>query len=112
MTPTTPDLNFRYSEHSRAARECGKRLLELTRPYDDLVVERGLGPFPLAVLALVARARHLLRSANAAADRGDPLGAAILTRSLTESVLLLGWLNKDPEVGAAVWMLDDIRLTL
>lgn len=106
------DLNFRYSEHSRAARECGQRLLEMTRAYDDLVVERGLGVFTFAVLALVARSRHLLRGAYTAADRGDPLAAAILSRGLTESVLLLGWLNKDPEVGEAVWMLDDIRTTL
>jgi hypothetical protein len=109
---STLDLNFRYSEHSRASRECGKRLLELTPSYDDLVVERRLGVFTLAVLALVARARHLLQGAYAAADRGDPLAAAILTRGLTESVLLLAWLNKDPELGEAVWMLDDIRTTL
>lgn len=109
---STFDLNFRYSEHRRPARECGKRLLELTRTFDGLVVEHGLGVFALAVLALLARSRHLLRAAYAAADRGDALGAAILTRALTESVLLLAWLNKDPELGEAVWMLDDIRTTL
>lgn len=109
---STFGLNFRYSEHSRDARECGIRLLELTSPYDNLVVERGLGVFTLAVLGLVARGRHLLRSAYIAADHGDALGAAILTRGITESVLLLAWLNKDPEVGEAVWMLDDIRTTL
>src|SRR5262249_23048835 len=100
------------SDQSRAARECGSRLLDLTSSYGNLVVTRGLGAFALAVLALVARARHLLRSAYRAADRGDPLGAAILTRALTESVLLLAWLNKDREIGESVWMLDDIRQAL
>jgi Family of unknown function (DUF5677) len=109
---STSELNFRYSKYSRDARRIGNRLLYLTRAYEGVVLEPDQGVFMLAVAALVARARHLLRSIYVAADRGDALAAAILTRALTESVLLLAWLNKDPEVGELVWMLDDIRTGL
>lgn len=58
-------INFRYSPISRMAREASEPLLELTRGYENLVVPRGLGVAPLAVLGIVARAR-------APAGRGAP----------------------------------------
>jgi hypothetical protein len=103
---------YRYSAASTGGRRCGLDLLELTRGYEQLVVRRGLGPTTLAVLALVARARHLLRQAYALADAGDPTSAAILMRGITESVLTLAWLNKDSELAGLVWMLDEIRSRL
>src|SRR5438034_6412392 len=102
----------RYSDASVAARRLGVDLLALTRGYEELVVPRGLGSTPLAVLAVVARARHLLRRAYELADAGDATSAAILMRGITESVLTLAWLNKDPELGGIVWMLDEIRTRL
>lgn len=102
----------RYTDASDEARSCGLDLLELTRGYENLVVPRGLGPTPLAVLALVARARHLLRQAYLLADAGDSMSASILMRGITESVLTLAWLNKDPELASLVWMLDEIRTRL
>jgi Family of unknown function (DUF5677) len=103
---------FRYSEASVDARRIVVDLLELTRGYEELVVPRGLGPTPVAVLAVVARARHLLRRAHELADAGDSTSTAILMRGITESVLTLAWLNKDPELGGIVWMLDEIRSRL
>jgi Family of unknown function (DUF5677) len=61
------------------------------------------------VLALVARARHLLKRAYELADSGDATAAAILMRGITESVFTLAWLNEDPELAEIVWMLDEIR---
>lgn len=103
---------YRYSAASTGGRRCGLDLLELTRGYEQLVVPRGRGATTLAVLALVARARHLLRQAYALADAGDPTSAAILMRGITESVLTLAWLNKDSELAGLVWMLDEIRSRL
>lgn len=105
-------LNFRYSEVSRAARAVGERYLEVTRGYEDLVVPRGLGVMPLAVLGMVARARQLLRAAYGVADTGDALAADVLLRTVTESVLTLAWLDHDPELGALVWTLDEVRTRL
>jgi hypothetical protein len=105
-------LNFRYSAISREAREAGERLLELTRGYENLVVPRGLGVAPLAVLGIVARARALLRVAERLADSGDAAAAALPVRAITESVLTLGWFDKDPELAEAVWMLDELRTRL
>lgn len=100
---------FRYSAASAGGRQAGLDLLELTRGYEGLVVEAGLGITNLAVLGLVARARHLLRRAYDLADAGDATSAAILMRGITESVFTLAWLNKDPELAEIVWMLDEIR---
>src|SRR5258705_11920435 len=61
-----------------------------------LVVEAGLGITNLAVLGLVARARHLLRRAYDLADAGDATSAAILMRGITESVFTLAWLKRIP----------------
>jgi hypothetical protein len=105
-------INFRYSEISRDARAAGDRLLFLTRGYEDLVVPRGIGVTRLAVLGMVARARNLLRSTYSVADTGDALAAAVLVRTLTESVLTLGWLDHDPELGELIWTLDEIRTRL
>ncbi|MFL5961673.1 MAG: DUF5677 domain-containing protein [Gaiellaceae bacterium] len=73
---------------------------------------RGLGPTDTAVLAVVARARRLLKRAIAVADAGDDLSAAILMRGITESVFTLAWVNKDPELAGIVWILDEIRTRL
>lgn len=103
---------FRYSGASIDARRVGFDLLELTRGYEGLVVPRGLGPTPVAALAVVARARHLLRRAYELADADDAMSTAILMRGITESVLTLAWLNKDPHLGGFIWMLDEIRTRL
>src|SRR5688572_16842220 len=103
---------FRYSSASVSGRRCGRELLELTRGYENLIVPRGLGPTELAVLALVARARHLLKRAYDLGDAGDATSASILMRGITESVFTLAWLNKDSELGGIVWMLDEIRTRL
>jgi Family of unknown function (DUF5677) len=100
---------FRYSAASAGGRQAGLDLLELTRGYEGLVVEAGLGVTNLAVLGLVARARHLLKRAYELADAGDATSAAILLRGITESVFTLAWLNEDPELAEIVWMLDEIR---
>jgi Family of unknown function (DUF5677) len=105
-------LSFRYSLTSREARAAGERLLELTRAYDNLVVPAGLGVTPLAVLGLVGRARYLLRVAYRLADTGDVAAAALPIRAITESVLTLGWFNRDPELAESVWMLDELRTRL
>jgi hypothetical protein len=105
-------INFRYSAISRDARAVGVRLLELTRPYENLVVPAGLGVTKLAVLTLVARARNLLRVTHYLADTGDGSAAALSVRAITESVLTLGWFNRDPELAEAVWMLDELRSRL
>jgi Family of unknown function (DUF5677) len=104
--------NFRYSSASADGRRHGLKLLELTRGYENLRVPRELGVTDMAVLALVARARHLLRRAYDVADRGDAMAAAILMRGITESVFTLAWLNVDPELAGIVWMLDEIRTRL
>jgi hypothetical protein len=104
--------NFRYSSASADGRRHGLKLLELTRGYENLRVPRELGVTDTAVLALVARARHLLRRAYDVADRGDAMAAAILMRGITESVFTLAWLNVDPELAGIVWMLDEIRTRL
>jgi len=103
---------FRYSAASVDARRLGLELLEATRGYENLVVPRGIGPTDTAVLAVVARARHLLQRAIAVADASDDFGAALLMRGITESVLTLAWVNKDPELAGIVWMLDEIRTRL
>jgi hypothetical protein len=103
---------FRHSAASRDARQIGLDLLDLTRGYEDLIVPPGLGVTNLAVLASIARARHLLRRAYDVADIGDATSAAILVRAVTESVFTVGWLNSDPELGEMVWMLDEIRSRL
>lgn len=105
-------LNFRYSEISRDARAASERMLELTRGYENLVVPRGLGVASLAVFGIVARARNLLRVANRLADSGDAAAAALPVRAITESVLTLGWFDKDPELAELVWMLDELRTRL
>jgi hypothetical protein len=64
------------------------------------------------VLALVARARHLLKRAYELADAGDATTAAMAMRGITESVMTLAWLNEDPELAGMVWMLDEIRSRL
>lgn len=94
--------NFRHSPASRGGRQVGRDLLTLTQGYEELVVPQGLGATTLAVLALVARARHLLKRAYDLADIGDAMGAAILMRSITESIFTLAWLNRDPELGGIV----------
>src|SRR4051794_29227236 len=101
-----------YSPASAEARRLGLELLDLTSGYEELVVERGLGVTNLAVLASVARGRHLLRRCYDLADAGDAMAAAILMRGITESVFTLAWLNKDPEIGGIVWALDEIRTRL
>lgn len=103
---------FNYSIASADGRQCGLDLLELTRGYEELDVPHGLGTTNLAVLALVARARHLLTRAYDVADGGDATSAAILMRGITESVFTLAWLNRDPELAGIVWMLDEIRSRL
>jgi hypothetical protein len=103
---------FRHSPVSADARQVGLDLLELTRGYEQLKVRPGLGVTSLAVLALVARARHLLRRAYGLADLGDAMSAAILLRGITESAFTLAWLNEDPELSEIVWMLDEIRSRL
>jgi Family of unknown function (DUF5677) len=103
---------FGYSTASANGRRLGRELLDVTRGYENLVVPRGLGPTDTATLALVARARHLLQRAYEVADAGDDLAAAILMRSITESVFTLAWVNKDPELAGIVWMLDEIRTRL
>jgi hypothetical protein len=103
---------FRYSATSARGRKVGLELLDLTRGYEGLVVEAGGGITGLAVLSLVARARHLLKRAYGLADVGDATTAAILTRSITESIFTLAWLNEDPELAEIVWMLDEIRSRL
>lgn len=105
-------LSFRYSSISRESRECGQRLLDSTRSYEDALVPSGLGAGRLGVLALLARGRHLLRTAYQTADGGSAMEAAIILRALNESVLTLGWFNKDPELAEFVWMLDEIRTRL
>jgi hypothetical protein len=105
-------LNFRYSPISRDACAAGERLLELTRGYENLVVPHGLGVATLAILGLVARARSLLRVAYRLGDTGDAAAAALPIRAITESVLTLGWFDRDPEVAEAVWMLDELRTRL
>lgn len=104
--------NFRYTAISRDARAVGERLLDLTRGYENLVVEPGRGVTTLAVLGMVARARNLLRIAHRLADTGDAAAAALPIRAITESVLTLGWFDRDPGLAEAVWMLDEIRTRL
>lgn len=103
---------FRYSAASADGRRLGLALLDVTRGYENLVVPRGLGPTDTATLALVARARHLMRRAFDVADVGDDLAPAVLMRSITESVFTLAWVNTDPELGGIVWILDEIRTRL
>jgi coenzyme F420-reducing hydrogenase alpha subunit len=67
---------------------------------------------PLAVLGLIARARHLLKKVHTTADVGDVLGSALASRAINESVMTLGWFSKDPELAELVWMLDEIRSRL
>lgn len=105
-------INFRYSPISREARAAGVRFLDLTSGYECLVVPRGVGVTTLAVLGMVARARNLLRVTHNVADTGDAATTAILVRTLTESVLTLGWFDRDPELAELVWMLDEIRTRL
>jgi hypothetical protein len=105
-------INLRYSDISHDARAAGERLLALTRGYENLIVPRGLGVAPLAVLGIVARARRLLRVAHTLADTGDAGAAALPIRAITESVLTLGWFDKDPELAELVWMLDELRTRL
>ena len=105
-------MNARYTPHSRESRAVGVRLLNLTSGYDDLLVPRGLGVAALGALGLVARGRSLLRIVHLIADTGDAASASLAVRALTESVLTLAWLNKDPELAEAVWMLDSIRTSL
>lgn len=105
-------INFRYSTISRDARAAAVRLLELTRGYENLVVPPGLGVANLAVLTLVARARNLLRVTHYLADTGDAAAAALPVRAITESVLTLGWFDRDPELAETVWMLDELRTRL
>jgi hypothetical protein len=93
---------FRYSAASADGRRLGLELLKVTRGYQNLVVPRGLGPTDTATLALVARARRLLQRAYEVADAGDNFDAAILMRSITESLLTLAWVNKDPELAGIV----------
>ena len=105
-------MNTHYSAQSRRAKECGVELLALTQGIEDLPVPAGLGVRPLAVLGLIARARHLLKTVHTTADVGDVLGSALASRAINESVLTLGWLSTDPEMAELVWMLDEIRSRL
>jgi hypothetical protein len=105
-------LGYRYTASSKHARECGLRLLRLTRGYENLLVPAGIGIHQLGVLALVARARHLLKIGYEVADLGASMEAAIIVRALNESLLTLAWLDADPELGELVWMLDEIRSRL
>jgi hypothetical protein len=72
---------FRYSAASASGRQAGLDLLEATRGYEGIVVEPGLGVTNLAVLGLVARARHLLKRAYELAAAGGATSAAILMRA-------------------------------
>jgi len=103
---------FNYSSASADGRQCGLDLLELTLGYEELDVPQGIGATRLAALAVVARARHLLRRAYEVADSGDATSAAVLLRGITESVFTLAWLNRDTELAGIVWMLDEIRSRL
>lgn len=103
---------FCYTPISADACAVGERLLELSHGYENLVVEPGRGVRTLAVLGIVARARNLLRVANLLAGTGDAAMAALPIRAITESVLTLGWFDRDTELAEAVWMLDEIRSRL
>lgn len=54
------------------------------------------------MLGVVARARNLLRVVHRLADSGDAAAAALPVRAITESVLTLGWFDRDPELAEAV----------
>jgi hypothetical protein len=102
----------RYTATSDEARALGLELLRLSAIYDGPTLPHGYGAERMAVVAAVVRARRLMISATALADRGDALEAALLTRSILEIAFTLGWLKKDPELGVLIWMLDEERSTL
>lgn len=87
-------------------------LLELTRGYENLAIQPGIGVTKMGVIALVARSRYLFQRICDSADSGDSLVTAILIRTLVETVVTIAWINKDPELASSVWLVDDIRTRL
>jgi hypothetical protein len=65
----------RYTGTSDEARALGRELLRVSAIYDGPTLPHGYGAERMAVVAAVVRARRLMVSANALADRGDALEA-------------------------------------
>jgi len=91
------------------SRACGVSLLGISAILDGGAdVDKGVDPTGLALLALGARGRRLLRSAYRLLDVGERSEAAILFRVLQEYLITSRWLLLDDE-HMNVWALDDQR---
>jgi hypothetical protein len=76
------------------------------------VLPRDYGAERMAIVATIARARRLTRSAHQLADEGNGLEAMVLLRAVLETTFALGWLKTDSQLAFLIWMLDDLRSTL
>lgn len=94
------------------ARACGLRLLEASRAYEDVTFEAEAGALAM-VVALVGRARRMLRAAYRLADAGEELEAASIRRPMVEYMLRVRWLVEgDVDANVMIWRWEDARVRL
>ena len=108
------DIADEVLDRERLARDCGLRLLELSRVYDDLALPAEIPPEWAVVAALAARQRRHLQAVIALADDRLFLEAQIIVRTMFEFHVRLRWLFLDIELHQLLWIRDDVgyRLTI
>jgi hypothetical protein len=85
-------------------------LLAATSRFDGPTgVTAGSGPIDFALIAFAVRARRLMRPAYRLLDAGEPDGASVLFRVMSEYIIVGRWLIKNGEEAMTRWAINDLR---